>query len=65
MKGIDHQSNLLEMVVIFLDSMPIFGAVTASFQSCQPSNMPQIGNFYKALNSSVKVLYGKCNNWTW
>ena len=30
-KGIDHQSILLEMVEIILDSMPTFGAIAACF----------------------------------
>ena len=52
-KGIDHQSIPLEMVVIYLDSMPVFGVMTACFQSCQPP-MPQIENFYEIPNFSVK-----------
>ena len=33
------------MVITILDSMPVFGAMTACFESCQP-RMPQIGSFY-------------------
>ena len=33
-KGIDHQSVLLEMVEIILNSMPTFGAMAACFQIC-------------------------------
>ena len=32
--GTMHQSILLEIVEIILDSMPHFGAVAACFQSC-------------------------------
>lgn len=40
-KVINHESVLLKMTIIVLNSMPIFGEVTAYFQSCQPL-MPKL-----------------------